>query len=71
MSNADPTFVKEYHVVNKANPKQYPNPVSLNDIKLLEQMGAEVVVDPVMKTVYIMNGKRTRLRRKGTRRIVT
>lgn len=70
MSNADPIFQKKYQVVNRANPKKYPNPVSEHDIKLLEQMGAEIVVDRVLNIIYILNDKRTRIRRKGTRRIV-
>lgn len=69
MSNADPVFIKEYHVVNRADPKKYPDPVSMNDIKLLKQMGADVKVDNVLKTVYILNGKRTWHRREETRRI--
>ena len=68
MSNIDPNFVKEYQVVNKANPKKYPDPVSEHDIKLLEQMGAEVLVDRVLKVVYILNDKRTRRKRTNTGR---
>ncbi len=68
--NTDLTFIKEYHVVNRADPKKYPNPVSLHDISLLEQMGAEVLVDPVLKVVTVLNSKRNRIRRKGTRKII-
>lgn len=71
MVNADPMFIRKYLVINKADPKRYPNPVTEHDIKLLEQMGANIVIDNVLNTVYITNGKRTRIRRKGTRRIVS
>lgn len=68
MCNIDPTFVKEYHVENRADTKKYPDPASLHDIKLLEQMGAEVLVDSVLKVVTILNGKRTRRKRANTGR---
>lgn len=70
MSNIDPNFVKEYHVENRANPKMFPDPVSEHDIKLLEQMGAEVLVDRVLKVVYILNDKRPRRKRSNTGRKV-
>lgn len=46
-------FPKVYRVINKT--KRYPDPISEHDIQLLEQMGAEVIVDRQSKTVTILN----------------
>jgi|GEM_PF-1538449 len=51
----------DWHVVNRS--KRYPDPVNEHDINLLEQMGANIVLDRTQKIVYILDKRRNLTRR--------